>query len=272
MRPCAPRRSVTNHENGARFGMCCLVLGLGLASSLTHQYRSAGSDDRVSAPASGYCVTTISKCQLVASLRALPANDINRAIFGIALAAIISLVVFRLAQPYAFTDSALAKEQVLREQRRRNRASWSTAVRSVVGLNSMWVANMEEIQRLQAPEASFPPALQWTDRTPLLFPLTNMVLYGMGLTAGIAAFLGLFWALWRIVRFRTDWMNHAIPVIWSLGYFLFMGTRWVKSIRYFLPIYPTMLLSGRLGIVHHLGSSPASRIHARHSNNSARQD
>lgn len=177
----------------------------------------------------------------LASLRALPGIDINRAIFGVALAAIISIVVFRLAQPYAFTDAALAREQVLANTGAEP-GTLETAVRSIVGLNSMWVANMEEIQRLQAPEASFPPALQWTDRTPLLFPITNMVLYGMGLTAGIAAFLGLFWALWRIARFRADWMNHAIPVIWSLGYLLFMGTRWVKSIRYFLPIYPTMLL------------------------------
>ncbi len=177
----------------------------------------------------------------LASLRALPAADINRAILGVALAAIVSIVVFRLAQPYAFTDAALAKEQVLAD-RGEEPGVLETAVRSVVGFNSMWTANMEEIQRLQAPEASFPPALQWTDRPAVIFPATNMVLYGMGLTAGIAAFLGLFRALWRIVRFRADWMNHMIPVLWSLGYFLFMGTRWVKSVRYFLPIYPTMLL------------------------------
>ncbi|MFN2254514.1 MAG: DUF2298 domain-containing protein [Candidatus Promineifilaceae bacterium] len=177
----------------------------------------------------------------LASLRKLPAADINRAILGIALAAIVSIIVFRLAQPYAFSDAALAKEQALADSGE-ELGMLETTVRSVIGFNNMWLANMEEIQRLQAPEASFPPALQWTDRTAILFPATNMVLYGMGLTAGIAAFLGLFWALWRIVRFRADWMSHAIPVIWSLGYFLFMGIRWVKSVRYFLPIYPTMLL------------------------------
>ncbi len=177
----------------------------------------------------------------LASLRALPSSDINRAIFGVALAAVTSIIVFRLAQPYAFSDAALAREQVLANSGE-EASMLSIAVRSVVGFNEMWLSNMEEIQRLQAPEASFPPALQWTNRTALLFPITNMVLYGMGLTAGIAALVGLFWALWRIVRFRADWMSHAIPVIWSLGYLLFMGTRWVKSVRYFLPIYPTLLL------------------------------
>ncbi len=174
-------------------------------------------------------------------LRTIPGIDINRAIFGVALAAIASLIVFRLGQPYAFTDAALAKEQVLANTGV-ELGSLGTAVRSVFGFNEMWLANMEEIQRLQSPEASFPPALQWTNRTPILFPLTNLVLYGVGLTAGIAACLGLIWSLSRIVRFYPDWMNHVIPAIWSLGYFLFMGTRWVKSVRYFLPIYPTLLL------------------------------
>jgi len=167
--------------------------------------------------------------------------DLRPIIAGIALAAIISIITFRLAQPYAFTDTALAKEQAY-AQTGQEPGTLELAFRSLAGFNLNWLSNMEEIQRLQAPEASFPPALQWTDRAPILFPLTNMILYGMGLTAGLAALLGFIWALWRMVLFRSDWMSHAIPVIWSGFYFLFMGTRWVKSVRYFLPIYPTMFL------------------------------
>lgn len=153
----------------------------------------------------------------LAGFRRVTAVQWQQLILGGLIAAVVSLITFRLAQPYAFGDSLFS-------------------------LNEQWVANMSEIQRLQSPEASFPPALQWTDRAPILFPLTNMVLYGMGLTAGIAAWFGLFWALWRIVRFKPDWLVHLIPVIWSGAYFLFMGTRWVKSIRYMLPVYPTLLL------------------------------
>ena len=120
----------------------------------------------------------------------------------------------------------------------------SVWLRSMMGFNPQWRSNMDEIQQQQSPEASFPPALQWTDRDAIVFPFTNMVLYGMGITAGLTAWAGLFWALWRIVRGRPDWLVHAIPVSWSLVYFLFMGTRWVKSIRYFLPIYPTLFLLG----------------------------
>lgn len=169
--------------------------------------------------------------------------DFQRVMLAGMCAIIFTLLTFRLAQPYAFTDAELARQVVLRDTGREP-GMLETFARSLVGLNPQFLANMEEIQRLQAPEASFPPALQWVNRAPILFPLHNMVLYGMGITAAIAAWLGTLWSLWRIARFRPDWMAHLIPVSWTLFYFLFMGTRWVKSIRYFLPIYPTLFLLG----------------------------
>ena len=171
----------------------------------------------------------------------LPALDGQRVILGLVLAAALSLITFRLAQPYAFADGEIVRQQLFAQTGRPPNAL-SVAIGSMVGFNPQWRANMEEIQRLQSPDASFPPALQWTDRAPILFPLSNMALYGLGLTAGIAAWLGFLWALWRIARARPDWTAHAIPVVWSGLYFVFMGTRWVKSVRYFLPIYPTLLL------------------------------
>jgi YYY domain-containing protein len=167
--------------------------------------------------------------------------DLQRVILGVLIAAVLSILTFRLTMPYAFADRTLAEEQIiLATGAVPNEAE--LLIRSIFGFNPQWRGNMEEIQRLQSPDASFPPALQWTDRAPILFPLVNMVLYGMGLTAGIAAWIGFFWALSRILRAKPDWVAHAIPVAWSGFYFLFMGTRWVKSIRYFLPIYPTLLL------------------------------
>ena len=167
--------------------------------------------------------------------------DLQQVALGLLLAAVISLITFRLAQPYAFADAAIVRETVLTETGRQP-SDVRVALQSVVGFNPRWMANMQEIQGLQSPDASFPPAIQWTDRAPILFPLTNMVLYGMGLSAGLVACIGLLWALWRVLRFRPDWITHAVLVAWAAGYFLFMGTRWVKSIRYFLPVYPALLL------------------------------
>ena len=174
--------------------------------------------------------------------------DGQKVIGGVVLAAILSILVFRLAQPYAFADSTIVREHILAETGREP-GFLSLTIRSLIGFNPQWLSNMEEIQRLQAPEASFPPAVQWTDRDPIIFPFTNITLYGMGITAALAAWTGLLWAGIRLARFKPDWMNHAIPVLWSSFYFLFMATRWVKSIRYFLPIYPTLLLLGAWALV-----------------------
>ena len=42
---------------------------------------------------------------------------------------------------------------------------------------------------------------------------------------------------------------HAIPLFWTLTYFLYMGTRWVKSVRYFLPLYPALFVLAGWAVV-----------------------
>ena len=192
-------------------------------------------------------------------------------ILGIALAAFVSIVTFRVAQPYAFMDAQMVRETALAETGVEPGAL-VVAVKSVIGLNPQFLANLAEIQRLQEPEAMFPPAIQWTDRPALLFPLSNMVLWGMGLAAGVFAWFAVLWALWRITNYELritneesasssfvirnsslvtpEWMLHAIPVFWTLTYFLYMGTRWVKSVRYFLPIYPTLFVLAGWALVY----------------------
>ena len=167
--------------------------------------------------------------------------DMQRMMLGVMIAALISIVTFRFAQPYAFADAEIVRTSILAETGEEPGLA-STIARSIFGFNPQWRSNMEEIQYQQVPDFSAPFALQWTDRAPILFPLTNMILYGMGLTAGIAAWAGFLWALWRIAKGKPDWVQHAIPVAWAGVYFLFIGTRWVKSIRYFLPIYPVLFL------------------------------
>ena len=179
--------------------------------------------------------------------RPSPSLDIQRIILGIVLAALFSLGTFRLAQPYAFMDAQMARETAVSETGQEPNPLL-VAMQSLVGFNPQWRANMEEIQNVQGTDYSAPFALQWTDRAPILFPLTNMVLYGMGLSVGITVWAGFAWALWRLINGRSDWQAHLIPVFWAGSYFLFMGTRWVTSTRYFLPIYSMLFVLGAWAI------------------------
>ncbi|MGH2522818.1 MAG: DUF2298 domain-containing protein, partial [Anaerolineales bacterium] len=78
-----------------------------------------------------------------------------------------------------------------------------------------------------------------------------MVVWGMGLPLGLLAWAGLGWAAWRSFKAGDSdaWRAHLLPLVWAGGYFLFMGTRWVKSVRYFLPIYPFMALFAAWALV-----------------------
>ncbi len=51
-----------------------------------------------------------------------------------------------------------------------------------------------------------------------------------------------------IAEKTADWQAILIPLVWSVGYFLFMGTRFVKSIRYMLPVYPALCLLAAWGL------------------------
>jgi hypothetical protein len=134
------------------------------------------------------------------------------------LAGLISLLTFRWRSRTPLpTQRSSGRKRWLRQDR--SLQPCALVLGSIVGFHPEWLADMAEIQGLQQPEANYPPALQWTGRAPLIFPFTNMVLYGMGIAAGIVAWLGFFWALWRIARARPDWTAHALPVAWSGLYF-----------------------------------------------------
>lgn len=141
------------------------------------------------------------------------------------LSAIVALITFRIFQPMSFRA-----------------ASGNTGI-FTIHFNKDWLDSMLVSMSESSGIGGGPPSEQWAHRTPLLFPMINMVLYGMGLPLGVAVWLSALAALWKCMRpDRQQWKILAIPLFWSLFYFLFMGTRFVKSIRYLLPIYPMLCL------------------------------
>ncbi len=149
---------------------------------------------------------------------------------GMALAVVLTLLTFRVTQPMSF------------------RAPTGNTGFFTLHLNPDWWRNMKVAQDMNSGIgiSGYPPADQWANRTPILFPLVNMVLWGMGLPLGLAACIGLVWAAIRTFQGR-EWQKHLLPVLIAAGMFIFLGTRWVMSVRYFLIVLPLPLFAGRLG-------------------------
>ncbi len=175
---------------------------------------------------------------VAAALRALPALDRRihphiraRLVFyagtGVLAAALASFVVFRLLQPHAFQGPGIFG----------------------LAINPGWREDVSDAAYFTSGDWDAPPNHQWADRTPYFYPWRNIVLWGMGIPLGLVA-----WGAWLVagigmLRARRQWTRHAIPFLWTLVAFGWLGGRWVTTMRYFLPIYPTLILLAAWALV-----------------------
>lgn len=140
------------------------------------------------------------------------------------LAGLLSLLAFRVAQPYAFEGPGL------------------------LGLrpNSEWFERLSQIGKEQGGEIDLPSGRQWTDRAPILFPWVNMVVWGLGLPLGLAVWAGWALAGWELLRGQS---KHLVLWVWVTLMFLYQALSWVKAMRYFLSLYPLLVILGAYGLI-----------------------
>ncbi|MFZ6029398.1 MAG: DUF2298 domain-containing protein [Chloroflexota bacterium] len=138
------------------------------------------------------------------------------------LAAFVSLLTFRIAQPYAFSGPGFLD----------------------IMPNRGWVEDIVA-QRAQASgDVDFPPAIQWAQR-PVWFSAKNLTVWGLGLPLGLLAWAGFLWAGWRMLAQReagAEWKRHALLWGWTFLYFAWQSIQSNPTMRYQLPIYPTLAI------------------------------
>ncbi len=159
--------------------------------------------------------------------------DYSVPMIGAAIVLLATLVTFRLIMPYAFQTPGT------------NPLSWWS-------FNPQWSADMSNASKMNRGDVDLPFGHQWTDRWIVWFPFYNMVMFGLGVPLGLAAWAGWFVALGQMLLAARRGIAKAlddpkvraliIPVLWIGITFFFHGTQWVKSVRYFLQMYPIMAL------------------------------
>jgi YYY domain-containing protein len=150
------------------------------------------------------------------------------------LAAVISMLTFRIFQPYAFSGPGFLG----------------------VTLNPKWVANIRELVAQSSGDVDFPPAMQWARRQ-IWFSFQNLTTWGLGLPLGILAWAGFIWAGWRLLTgrggqstdnsasaqdFLGERQRHALIWLWTAVYFIWQSLALNPTMRYQLPIYPTLVI------------------------------
>lgn len=120
--------------------------------------------------------------------------------------------------------------------------------------STFWQQILEQRKMTSDPYV-FPYTLQYVDTLPYLYQLKNMVLWGMGLGGGLISLGGClfyFWDLIRRLKIKGDYDREAqelVIIAFALSYFLVVGSFAVKFMRYFLPVYPFLVLTGSYFLV-----------------------
>jgi YYY domain-containing protein len=136
---------------------------------------------------------------------------------NLVFAAVVAFIVFRIFQPYAFSGPGFFN----------------------VKPNENWVSSLQSLAQQSGGDVDFPPALQWA-RRPITFAWENMVRWGLGLPLGLLAWAGFVWMGMRIVK--GEWRQYALVWGWTLLYFTWQSMNFSRSMRYQLPVYPTLAI------------------------------
>ena len=116
----------------------------------------------------------------------------------------------RLAQPYLFSGAFSLNPQVL--------------------------ANWQQLKTFDIP-GYFPPAYTWVGTYPYIFPLENLLFWGLGLPLGTLSIVAIFY-----LCFTKPPPLIWLAIFWTGTLFLYQGAQFAKPLRYFYPIYPFLAI------------------------------
>lgn len=162
-------------------------------------------------------------------------RDLLPGLIWLMVAGVVSVLTFRMLQPDAFIGQGIGAIPPIFDLRPEPR----------------FLANIREVGTMVDGTLDFPPGVQWANREPFLFPLRNMILWGMGVPFGLAALLGWALAGWQIVRRRSH--VHLVPWLAVTLYFLWQGGQFVMTMRYYNMLYGVLaVFAGWLITTRHL--------------------
>lgn len=108
--------------------------------------------------------------------------------------------------------------------------------------NDTFIASIKALESFGNKDAWYPPAVQWINKSPVTFSLTNLAIFGLGLPYFVFLVVGIFFLS---IKKRT--IVCMTILLWSLGIFFYQSTQFVKAMRYFIFIYPFLAIFAGTG-------------------------
>ena len=142
-------------------------------------------------------------------------------------AGLLALLAFRIAQPYAFDATGFLP----------------------AGLNPVWLDSLRMEHAIVRGHLEVPYTLQWIGRTPGLYPLGQLLFWGLGPALGLLVLGGALWTLWTLRDDPGHWA--VLLLLWPIMLLLFHSQYFLQTQRYLLPAVPALILSGSLILQRH---------------------
>ncbi|MGW8161295.1 MAG: DUF2298 domain-containing protein, partial [Desulfobulbales bacterium] len=151
---------------------------------------------------------------LLAGVLSLRLQQPRRAMLLGFLSLTTAVLTFRIFNPYAFAGP--------------HWYNWQ--------LDHRFLGNLATLRTIADPFSGYPPSLQWALRTPWLFSLKNIAVWGLGIPLFSVAALGTALMAIRSLseRNRTDWLL----LLWALTTIGTVGAQSAQTMRYLLPVCP----------------------------------
>ncbi len=110
-------------------------------------------------------------------------------------------------------------------------------------VNPHFIQNLKELSRFSHKDAQYPPAVQWITKVPILFSLTNIAFFGLGIPYFILMIVGAYY----LVRQRR--IEIVMIFSWIVIFFLYQSSRFASTMRYFIFLYPFFAICAGYGLV-----------------------
>ncbi|MDO8659748.1 MAG: glycosyltransferase family 39 protein [Candidatus Parcubacteria bacterium] len=116
---------------------------------------------------------------------------------------------------------------------------------AIIAFQEFWQQTLQQSQ-MTHDAFIFPYTLQYVGKIPYLYELKNIFFWGQGPILATLSFSGIFYLIFIIIKKQKEkrWAQELILLIFFLSYFVIVGKFSVGWMRYMLPLYPILCLSG----------------------------
>ena len=133
---------------------------------------------------------------------------------------IVTYSITRLANPYLFETANFLNPTI----------------------NSNFIASIKELKSWEGIDIWFPPAVQWMTKPPIIYSLSNLFFYSLGIVQSVAIVIGIY----VLVRHQRKPLLFMLLSFFLL-FFIYQSVQFSKPMRYFLPLFPFLAIMGGIG-------------------------